>query len=95
MADTGTAARTLRPIDEAVDLGLELYEAGIRQQLEADHVGDVVAIDVDSSLWAVGADAGEAIERLRAQRPDALNIFCERIGYHGLHSFGGARRRTE
>ena len=89
MADTGTAARTRRSADETVDLGLELYEAGIRQQLEADHVGDIVAIDVDSGLWAVGADEDEAVDRLREQRPDALNILCERVGYHGLRNFGG------
>ena len=95
MADTGTEARMPRPADEAVALGRELYEAGIRQQLEADHVGDIAAIDVDSGLWAVGADEDEAIERLREQRPDALNILCERVGYHGLYSFGGGKWRIE
>ena len=95
MADTGTAVRTRRPIDEAVKLGRELYEAGIRQQLEADHVGDIAAIDVDSGAWAVGADVDEALAGLRAQRPDALNILCERVGYRGLRNFGGSKWRIE
>ena len=95
MADTGTAARTRRPTQETAELGRALYRGGILQQLEADHFGEVVAIDVDSELWAVGAAAREAVDRLREQRPDALNILCERVGYHGLRSFGGSKWKIE
>ena len=95
MADTGTPVRTRRPIEETADLGRALYRGGILQQLKADHFGEVVAIDVDSELWAVGEDEGEAVERLRELRPDAVNILCERVGYTTLRSFGGSLRRIE
>ena len=88
MADTGTPARERRPRDEVADLGKALYEREIREQLEADHHGDVVAIDVDSGTWAVAVDEIEAVDRLRARCPDAVNILCERVGYRALRSFG-------
>ena len=35
-------------------LGDEIYERDIRAQVEANHHGAVVAIDVDSGSWAIG-----------------------------------------
>ena len=43
-----------RPKDEIARLGKEFYERNIRRQVEADHVGEVVAIDVDSGDYALG-----------------------------------------
>ena len=36
------------PSEEVARLGQEMYQRDIRHQLEADHHGEVVAIDVDS-----------------------------------------------
>ncbi len=38
-----------RPLDE-------IYERDVRKQVEADHDGEVVAIDVASGCWAIAAD---------------------------------------
>ena len=90
-----------RDLDETVRLGLEIYERDIRHKVEKDHVGKIVAIDVDSGCWALGDDAvisdeDVAVERLRAKQPDAVNILCERAGYYALRSFGaGSLRRTD
>ena len=37
-----------RPRDEIARLGDEVYERDIRHKVEADHHGEVVAIDADS-----------------------------------------------
>ena len=55
--------------------------------MEADHHGEVVAIDVDSGSWAMGEEVLQAVERLRAQHPGAINILSERGGYRALVSF--------
>ena len=85
-----------RPKEETARLGDEIYERDIRPQVEADHVGEVVAIDVESGSWAIGEDEIVATDRLQAQRPDAYDVWCLRVGYRALYSFGGGSlRRTE
>ena len=37
--------------EETARLGDEIYERDIRRQVEADHHGEVVAIDVKSGEW--------------------------------------------
>ncbi len=84
------------PRDEIARLGRAIYERDIRRQVETRHVGEVVSIDVDTGSWAIADDLLAAAERLRAQRPNAINIWSERVGYRALASFGGgSMRRTE
>ena len=75
-----------RPKDEIVSLGVHLYERDIRPQVEAGHVGEVVAIDVDSGSWSVADSEGDALDRLRAAHPNAVNVLCERVGYRALRT---------
>ena len=91
----GVTVRPRRPREETVRLGKEIYEQHIRGQVEADHHGEVVAIDVDSRGWAVADGEIAAVDRLRAIHPNAVNVLCERVGYRALRSFGaGSLRRT-
>ncbi len=78
-----------RPIDEITRLGDEIYERDVRKQVEADHDGEVVAIDVDSGNWAVGDELLDAVDRLRAQHPEAINVWRLRVGYRAVASLGG------
>ena len=95
MRDTGTPARQRRPRDEAVRLGKEIYQRDILPQVEADHFGEYVAIDVDSGNWTVADNETNALERLRGLCPEAINVLMERVGYRALRSFGaGPLRRT-
>lgn len=87
-----------RSLDDTVDLGREIYERDIRRKVEKVHVGKICAIDVDSGCWALGddnviPDDEVAVARLRKKKPEAVNIYCERVGYAGARSFGGAMRR--
>ena len=84
-----------RPREEAVRLGKEIYERDIRREVEPDHHGQIVAIDVDSGIWVVAEGEIAAVDRLREIRPGAVNVLCERVGYRALRSFGaGSRWRT-
>ena len=83
-----------RLAEETARLGDEIYERDIRRQVEADHVGEVVAIDVESGVWAIGEDEIAATDRLQAQCPDAHDVWCLRIGYRALYSFGGGSLRS-
>ena len=40
-----------RGVKETVELGREIYKREIREQVEPEHVGRFVAIDVDSGCW--------------------------------------------
>lgn len=85
-----------RPLEEIARLGDEIYERDIRSQVEADHYDEVVAIDVDSELWAIGDNVIVATDRLRAQRPEAIDVWLIRVGHRALYYFGGRPlRRAE
>ena len=75
-----------RPASETVRLGKEIYEA--------DHHGRVVAIDTDSGSYALGENAIDASESLRAHHPDAV-VWLMRVGHQTLYRFRGrSLRRT-
>ncbi len=82
-----------RPKEETARLGDEIYERDIRPQVEEKHFGEVVAIDVDSGSWAIGEDEIAATDRLHTQCPDAYDVWCLRVGYRALYSFGGGSLR--
>ena len=81
------------PKEETARLGREIYERDIRRQVEADHVGKIVAIDVESGSWAMGDDELAARTLLRAKRPEAVDVLFERVGYLAAHSMGGGLHR--
>ncbi len=81
-----------RTANETVRLGKEIYERDIRHLVEADHHGQVVAIDIDSRDYALGVNAIDASERLRAQHPDA-EVWLMRVGHQTLYRFGGSSLR--
>ncbi len=80
---------TRRPAEEVARLGDEIYEHDIRREVEADHHGEVVAIDIDSRCWAIGDTVIVARDRLRVERPDAVDVWLLRVGHRALHHFGG------
>lgn len=85
-----------RPLEEISRLGDEIdeiYERDIRHLVEADHVEEVVAIDVESGSWAMGKNVIVATERLRMERPAAIDVWCLRVGHRALYHFGGRSRR--
>ena len=85
---------TRRTADETGRLGDEIYERDIRPQVEETHHGKIVAINVDSGDYAIDDTGLAASERLLAHDPSA-DIWCLRVGFGALRSFGaGSWRRT-
>jgi hypothetical protein len=65
--------------EEHVDKGEEIY-GKIKEELEPEHKGEFVAIEVDTGDYFVGKDPIEADEKAREKYPDAV-FFLARIGY--------------
>ena len=64
-----------------------IYEAQVRSQVEADHEGEIVAIDVDTGAFEIAQDSLTAAKQLLKRYPDA-QIFGIRIGHQAVHRFG-------
>lgn len=75
--------------------GRELYENGIRQQVETeDNIGKIITIDVETGDYEIGNDNDfEAAYRLQAKHPDAA-LLGLRIGYNAVYGLGGVVERT-
>jgi len=64
-------------------LGWTRY-AEIRNQLEAQHYGDYVMIEVDSGDYFVGKTPEEALRRAEVAHPGKA-FYLIRIGYKAVH----------
>ena len=78
----------VRPREEIARLGGEIYERDIRSQVEADHHGEIVAIDVDSGDFAIAENVTAAWERLVSRHPDG-GFWFVRIGHTAVYHLGG------
>jgi len=58
----------------------EFYARALRSQLEPEHKGEYVVLDVDSGDYELDADEMTAIDRARAKHPDRL-FYIKRVGY--------------
>lgn len=67
--------------EELARRGREIFENEIRDQVESESQGRVVAIDVDTHAFAVGDDILSAAAEIRLRDPDA-QIWMVRVnGY--------------
>ena len=83
-----------RPKEETARLGDEMYERDIRQQVEATHHGNIVAIDVDSGDYAVAENVVTAWQRLVSRHPDG-GFWFVRVGYPAVYHLGGRPLRSD
>jgi len=70
--------------DEVAAVGRKIYE-GIREEMEANHWGELVVIDVHSGDYEVGEFLSrhsdlKITQRLRERQPDA-QTWAELVGY--------------
>jgi hypothetical protein len=56
---------------ESKQRGYALYESGIRAQVEAEHEGKVVVIDIETGAFEIDGEEMDAFEALRILNPDA------------------------
>jgi hypothetical protein len=73
--------------EELARRGQELYESGIRQQVEAGNGGKIVAIDIETGAFEVDENVVPATNRLFEQYSDA-QPWVIRIGHRAVDRFG-------
>ncbi len=75
-----------------IEKGRGIY-ARIAADLERDHRGEAVAIEVDTEDYFLGKTGLEATEKARIKYPDKL-FFVARVGRGPYFSFGSRRRHS-
>lgn len=70
---------------DLVPKGKEIY-AGIKDGLEKEHKGEIVAINVDTGDYFLGRSAIEAGDKGRQKYPEAVFYFA-RVGYRAVYKF--------
>ena len=73
--------------EEMARRGQELYESGIRQQVEAGNDGKIVAINIETGEFEVGETIMVATDQLFERQPDA-QPWTIRIGHRAVYHFG-------
>jgi hypothetical protein len=73
--------------EELAQRGQELYESGIREQVEAGNKGKIVAIDIETGDFEVDEMLMGATDRLFERQPDA-QPWTLRIGHNAVYHFG-------
>lgn len=73
--------------EELARRGQELYESGIRQQVEAGNEDKIVAIDIETGEFEVDETLMGATDRLFERQPDA-QPWTLRIGHGAVYHFG-------
>lgn len=74
--------------EELAKRGQELYESGIRQQIESDNKGKIIAIDIETGKFAIADNVLPATKQLFKQFPNA-QPWVIRIGYQSVYHLGG------
>jgi hypothetical protein len=78
--------------EEVARRGREIYARRIRREVEPEHEGRFLVVDITTGDYEIADDDLEASERLLKRRPDAL-LYGQPIGEPGLPSarIGGLR----
>lgn len=77
-----------RTPEETGRLGDAIYQREIQEEVEPNHLGKIISIDVDSGEYALGDSVIAATNGLRERCPDA-DVWSLRIGSGVLRQFGG------
>lgn len=79
--------KTPYPTEELLQRGWQRY-AEMRTELEVQHYGEFVMVEVESGDYFIGATSQEALHRAEAVYPD--KAFCLiRIGYKAVRKLRG------
>jgi hypothetical protein len=73
--------------EELARRGQQLYESGIRQQVEVGNEGKIVAIDIETGDFEVDETVMGATDRLFERQPDA-QPWTIRVGHSAVYHFG-------
>ena len=73
--------------EEFARRGTEIYEQSIRPHVEADHPGQIVAIDIETGDHAIGDTILAATRPLYALNADA-QLWVVRVNRRAVHRIG-------
>jgi hypothetical protein len=82
------ASLTQLSLSDIARRGETLYEQALKQQVEPQHVGEFLVVDVETGDYEIGTDYILPTEHLLAKRPDAP-LYALRIGYRSIGRIGG------
>lgn len=74
--------------EEIARRGREVYEREVRHEVEPEHRGRFLVLDVESGDYEIADDDLDASERILERRPDAL-LYGLRIGEGAAYRIGG------
>jgi hypothetical protein len=77
--------------DEIARRGREIYERDIRADVEPDHDGEFLVVDIATGDYVVGEDDEEVFEHAEAKNPTGL-FYLMRVGRSAAHRIGGSTR---
>lgn len=84
-----TSLATVHPL-EIAQKGTQVYR-NISKQIEKDHLGDFVAIEVESGKYFLGQTQIEAIEKAKKHFPAKI-FYLMKIGFPAVVTFSGYQR---
>ncbi len=73
---------------EVARRGRELYGWRIRPEVEPEHEGRFLVLDVESGEYALADEELEAFDRARAKAPEGV-LYLIRVGKPAAHRIGG------
>jgi len=77
--------------EEIARRGREIYDRKIRDQVEPQHKGSFVVIDVETEEYELDADEMAAVDRAKAKR-EQPPLFLIRVGFPTAVMLGGGFR---
>jgi hypothetical protein len=72
---------------EIVQRGQTLYDQQIRAQVEPQHAGDFLILDVETGDYEIDAEDVQALQRAKAKHPDGA-FYIVRIGAPTAYRIG-------
>jgi len=71
----------------AADQAKRMYAESIREQVEPEHVGEFLVIDLGTGAFVLGTDRAKVSEEAKIKFPDAVR-YLMRIGYPAAIQIG-------
>lgn len=72
--------------DEIALKGQKIYDKTLKEKLEKEHRGEIVAIEVETGDYFLGKRGIEAIKKAREKYPHSV-FYSVRIGFPAVHKF--------
>ena len=80
--------------EEITRRGQALYDAQIRDGLDASHKGHFLVLDIETGEYEMDRDELAALKRAKVKHPDAA-FYILRVGYPTAYRLGGTFRKSQ